>query len=173
MRPPAARLGHHPLLIGLHWLTAVAVLAAYASGGDPSRAGQIIGGQLHVASGLAVFGLTALRLPVRWLAGAPPAEPWLVWQRRMARAVQTALYVLLLLVPLAGWAALAGASAQFVLLGWPLPQAQATWLYLIGQAHVGLGDALVGLAGAHALAALLHHYVLGDDVLRRMSIRRG
>ncbi len=172
MHSPAVHVGHHPVLIGLHWLTAFAVLAAFTSGGDPGRAGQAIAGQLHVVSGLAVFGLTALRLPVRWLAGAPPARPLPVWQRRLARAVQTGLYALLLLVPLAGWAALADTSAQFVVLGWPLPQAQAPWLHLIGQAHAGLGNALVGLAGIHALAALLHHYVLGDQVLRRMSMRR-
>ncbi len=40
------------LVIGLHWLTALAVLSAYASGGDPSQPGNSLLGQIHVAAGL-------------------------------------------------------------------------------------------------------------------------
>ena len=37
-----------------------------------------------------------------------------------------------------------------------------------GEVHGVLGDALMWLAGFHALAALYHHFVLKDGVLRAM-----
>ncbi|MFN3594149.1 MAG: cytochrome b [Thiobacillaceae bacterium] len=161
---------HPALVIGLHWLTALAVLAAYASCGDPSQAGNGLSGQIHVAAGLAVFGLTALRLPLRGLAGVKTGEGLPAWQRKAAQIAQATLYLLLILTPLAGWAALADKSGQFVLLGWslPLPAAQALWVQGLGVLHTGLGNALIALAGLHASAALLHHYLLGDTVLARM-----
>lgn len=161
---------HPALVIGLHWLTALAVLAAYASGGDPSQAGNGLSGQIHVAAGLVVSGLTALRLPIRGLAGVKTGEGLPAWQRKAAQIVQATLYLLLILTPLAGWAALADKAPHFVLLAWslPLPSAQALWLQGLGAIHAGLANALIALAGLHALAALLHHYVLGDAVPARM-----
>lgn len=161
---------HPALVIGLHWLTALAVLAAYASGGDPSQAGNGLSGQIHVAAGLVVFGLTALRMPIRWLSGTRTDTGLPAWQRKAAQIAQATLYLLLILTPLAGWAALADRSPHFVLLGWPLPlpAAQALWVQGLGAVHAVLGNVLIALAGLHALAALAHHYVLGDGVLRRM-----
>ena len=39
---------------------------------------------------------------------------------------------------------------------------------LIGQAHNWIGWAIVVTAAGHAAAALYHHYVVKDNVLRRM-----
>lgn len=166
---------HATPLILLHWLTALAVVVAYVSSGDPTEAGHALSGQIHVASGLAVFLLAALRLPLRLVAGVPAAEPAPRWQLRAARAAHLALYVLLFAVPLAGWAELADQAHAFSVLGWalPLPDAGALWVRALGAAHTTLGDALVWIAGLHAAAALAHHYVLRDGTLARMLPRRG
>ena len=37
-----------------------------------------------------------------------------------------------------------------------------------GDVHEFLGDAIIWLAGAHAVAALYHHFMLKDGVLRSM-----
>lgn len=164
---------HASPLIGLHWLTALAVIVAYVSSGDPTQASHALSGPIHVASGLAVFLLVALRLPVRWMAGVPADAPGPRWQQRAARAMHVALYALLFAVPVAGWAELADKATQFSVLGWalPLPDAGALWVRALGAAHTTLGDALVWLAGAHALAALAHHALLHDGVLARMLPR--
>lgn len=53
---------------------------------------------------------------------------------------------------------------------WPLPWpgAQALCVQGLGAVHAALVNALVALAGLHALAALAHHALLGDSVLRHM-----
>lgn len=160
-------------LIALHWLTAATVLLAYITGGDPTKAKSVLdalAGQVHVASGLLVFALVALRLRLRALLGAPAAEPGPRWQQRAATAAHIGLYALMLIVPLAGWAALADKTAAFTLLGiaLPLPDANATWVKLLGETHETLGNVFIWLAGLHAVAALAHHFVLRDATLLRM-----
>lgn len=166
---------HAPHLILLHWLTALAVVLAYASSGDPSKASHALSGQIHVASGLAVFLLVALRLPLRLIAGVPAPEPGPLWRQQAARTTHVVLYALLFTVPLAGWAELADKTAQFSVFGraLPLPDAGALWVRALGAAHTTLGDALVWIAGLHAAAALAHHYLLRDGTLARMLPRRG
>lgn len=168
-------------LILLHWLTALALAVAYVSSGDPTKASHALSGQIHVASGLAVFLLVLVRLPLRLLVGVPASEPGPRWQQRAAHWAHLALYALMFAVPLAGWAELADKAdmATFALAGTalPLPDAGAWWVRALGAAHTTLGDAFVWLAGLHAAAALAHHYLLRDATLTRMlpwlSSRRG
>ena len=46
------------------------------------------------------------------------------------------------------------------------------WAPAVARVHAWLGDAVMWLAGLHALAGLFHHYVLKDDVLESMLPRR-
>ena len=166
---------HATPLIVLHWLTALAVSVAYLSSGDPTKISHAVSGPLHVASGLAAFALVVLRLPVRLLFGVPAPQPAPRWQRQAAQAAHAALYALMVLVPLAGWAELADKTATYSLAGWalPLPDAGALWVRALGAAHTTLGDLFVWLAGLHAAAALAHHALRGDATLARMLPRRG
>lgn len=165
---------HTSPLIALHWLTAIAVVVAYASSGDPTKASHVLSGAIHVASGLAVFALFALRLPLRLIAGAPPPEPGPLWQQLAATWAHGALYALMFAVPLAGWAALADQTTAYSLAGFALllPDAHALWVRALSAAHTTLGDAFVWLAGLHAAAALFHQYVMRDGTLARMLPRR-
>lgn len=160
-------------LLAVHWLVAVAVLLAYVTGGNPAKAKSafdVFVSQVHVASGLSVAGLLLLRVPLRLLLGAPQPEPAPRWQLRAAKAAHVALYGLMALVPLAGWAALAHKDPNFQLFRWalPLPDDSVTWVRLLGKAHEALGNVFIWVAGVHAAAALLHHFVMRDDTLRRM-----
>ncbi len=164
-----------PLLL-LHWLTVVAVIVAYATSGDPSHAKSEIDtfvGQIHVASGLFVAALTGVRLPLRLIMNAPQAEPACAWIHRAATAMQWLLYALMMVVPLAGMAALAGKVQTFTVAGFALPMlnAQTVWVSRLGDAHQTIGNLFVSLAGAHAIAALWHHFWVKDNTLRSMLPR--
>jgi cytochrome b561 len=94
------------------------------------------------------------------------------WQRRAAAVSHVLLYVLLLVIPISGWLYSSATGVQVVYLGLvPLPdlvpkdKALAT---VLQACHVGLNFTLLALVCLHAVAALLHHFVERDTVLRRM-----
>ena len=161
----------------LHWLTAILVLAAfiYGPGGSEDRvysAAADFDRRLHETLGLSVFVLTCLRLAWRAIDRRPEPPPAARWMSLAAGIVQALLYVLLLAVPLT---AITGAwlegHALTLLGGLSIPALLAkshTTGAQLAELHGWLGDAILWLAGAHALAALLHHYVLKDGVLKSM-----
>lgn len=175
------------LSIALHWLTAIAVVAAFALGpgdfgrfvaraGDPGTRTDIVA---HEALGLLVGLMTLVRLA--WLPLRPkaPAETGPAAMRRMAVVVRVSLWVLLAATPLLGLVALAQAGQPVTL---PAGLRLAPWSPLLpgglpdtpdwGHVHAFLGDAIVWLAGLHAAGALVHRYLLHDGVLERMLPRR-
>lgn len=165
----------------LHWLTAVLVLVAfiYGLGGSEERvysAARDSDRQLHETLGLCVLALAALRILWRVIDKRPTPPEVPRWMSRAAGAVQAALYVLLFAVPLT---AITGAwlegHALTLLAGVTVssPLAESHGLGAkIAELHTWLGDAILWLAGAHALAGLFHHFVLKDGVLRSMLPRR-
>lgn len=165
----------------IHWLTAILVLAAfvYSPGGSEARvyaANRDFDRQLHETLGMGVFVLSAARLLWRWFDTRPEAESGSRWMAYAATAIQAVLYVLLFAVPLT---AMIGAWLEghpLTLLGSltipPLFDESHAAGARIANVHTWLGDCILWLAGVHAVAALFHHYILKDDVLRSMLPRR-
>ncbi len=163
-----------------HWITAIVVLVAfiYGPGGSEQRvyaASRDFDRHLHETLGLLVFGLAVLRLLWR-LADERPDPPQVArWMNLGAKAVQGALYLLMLALPLT---AIAGAWLEghpLTLLGGveiapPIAASHDTGV-AIATLHTWLGDAIMWLAGLHALAALYHHFLLRDGVLVSMLPR--
>lgn len=177
-RNSATRYG--PVAQALHWLTTIFVVVAfiYGPGGPESRIyseARDFDRRLHETLGLAVFLLSILRLSWRAFDRHPDPPDMPRWMGTAAKAVQALLYVLLFLVPIT-------AVASAWLEGHPV-----TWLggnvgpwiaerhdlgKQFAEIHEFLGDAILWVAGAHAAAALYHHFVLRDGVLRSMLPRR-
>ncbi|MFC5496803.1 cytochrome b [Caenimonas terrae] len=165
-----------------HWLTAALVLAAflYGPGGSEERvysAARAADRQLHETLGLCVLALVVLRLLWRLVDTRPEPVEVARWMGLAARAMQAGLYLLLFAVPLT---AVAGAWLEghpLTLLGgleigpWLAPAHDTGTL--VAEIHTWLGDAILWLAGAHALAALFHHFMLHDGVLLSMLPGRG
>ena len=79
-------------------------------------------------------------------------------------------------MPLAGWALLGAEGKPILFFGLELPPLTAPDHDLaetIEELHEIGGTILYILIGIHAAAALAHHYLLGDDTLRRMLPGRG
>ena len=127
----------------------------------------------HKSIGVTVLLLALARLAWRLMHPAPvPLAIMPVWQQRAATAVHALLYVLLLAIPLTGWLYSSAAGAQTAYLGLvQLPDLLARDKALAAQlklVHVTLNYTTLALVVMHAAAALKHHVVDRDDVLRRM-----
>lgn len=167
----------------LHWLTAIIVTIAFILGPggfgrlmrqgiDPATRSDIV---WHETLGLSVLVLTVLRL--LWIAFRPaaPQPPMARWMDVTAKLVRLALWALLLALPITALLALGSEAHPLTLLGGvrieqmpfiahsPIAKL-ADW----GDVHQFLGDAIMWLAGLHAVAALYHHLVLKDGVLLSM-----
>ncbi|MEA3540288.1 MAG: cytochrome b [Pseudomonadota bacterium] len=161
--------------ITLHWLIAVLVFgnivgAVYAEGLPDAERGAIMG--IHKSVGITVLALTLWRLVLRLKAGflVLPAH-MKAWEIALARFTHIGFYVLLLVLPLSGWAF--AASPEWPLVWFdlvPLPDSP------LGKAGRGVFHALHGPAAflalvlvvLHVLGALKHHFIDRDDVLSRM-----
>jgi cytochrome b561 len=159
----------------LHWSAAALIVLAWAlmemkDFFPKGSEGRRIVALLHYNTGLLAFALLVLRLPWRWLHPVAEVDAAL-WMKRIAAATKAALYVLLLIVPLSGLAALQSKGEAVAFLGVPLPDlfsGLAPWRKAIKEVHEVLSNSLLVLAAAHAAAALWHHFVLRDATLRRM-----
>jgi len=160
----------------LHWLTAVLVsaqlLTGYAMALRPEFIPPLIA--VHRSMGAIVFVVAALRLLWRQsFARFPPFPPRLPrvlqW---LATKSEHALYAILLLQPVTGFSASVLRGRPFDILAFHvpvlLPRNMDLWL-LLQTVHRAGAYALAGLAAGHALMALIHHYLLRDDVLVMMA----
>ena len=163
--------------IGLHWLTLVILIGVYAcinltdlypKGSEPREALKT----WHFMLGLTVLLLVTLRLLNRLVGTSPVVSPPLPrWQQRLAGAIHVALYALMLAMPILGWLLLSAAGKPIPFFGARLPALLAENKDLAGQLkeiHETIGTIGYFLIGAHALAALFHHYVTRDNTLVRM-----
>jgi len=160
----------------LHWLTLALLAALYAMGwvleDVESAATRKLLMTAHQSLGLLVVILALVRLAAAWRMPFRPADEIASWMERLAGLTHAALYLLMIALPLSGWAytTIKGGSVNFFWLG-KLP-------HLFGEddnladsffeAHELIGIALLALVALHAAAALFHHLVLRDAVLARM-----
>lgn len=126
----------------------------------------------HTQFGMAVLLVMLPRLLVRSRATRPPVVPPLPrWQDLLARATHLALYILLVATPLLGIANRLWNPGGWDFLGIPLPHVPVpdrAFSKTLEGIHENFGNILMYLAAIHAVAALFHHYVQRDNVLRRM-----
>jgi cytochrome b561 len=173
-----APLAYRPIQKWLHWsMAAIIVLVMIPAGLTMTRLGEGEATntlyELHKSFGLIVFGLAVVRTAIRLSRGAPPLEPNVpVWQRFAAYTSHYALYMLIFLVPLTGWAATSACCAP-VNLFWtvpltlPVPHGEdlATGIFRL---HYGFVYTLMAIVAVHVAGALQHHFIRRDRTLVRM-----
>ncbi|MDP3405877.1 MAG: cytochrome b [Brevundimonas sp.] len=160
-----------------HWglallvLTQVLLITAHEAN-EASGSRQFI--DMHKQIGLTILILTLARIGWRIANPAlplPAGTPG--WQKIAARATHVLFYVLLLGLPLGGWAASSAAGRDiswFGLFNWPLlPLPQSRELAGTFMDMHGLGaKVMYVLLALHVGAALKHHFLDRDNVLHRM-----
>jgi len=159
----------------LHWLVALAIVAVWAIAmvaDDLPKEERALWIWTHKSLGVTIFALLLVRIPLR-LAFPSPRLPegtskLLVG---LAHLGHTALYLLMLAVPLVGIAMSWSNGRAVDLWGLPLPALlpeDKPFAHDLKEWHETLGNALLFVAFAHAAAALFHQHWLKDGLLARM-----
>ena len=161
----------------MHWTTVLMVVISIPVG---IVMGRIEGGalqnalyDLHRSLGFLVLVVTLVRLVYRLFFPPPPLPAELPsWQPVVSKIVHIALYTLLIVVPIVGWAGTSAFGAPIWIFGlFVLPDFVAQDRVLARQLldlHEVLSYTLAGLIVIHIGAAFYHLSERGDRVFRRM-----
>ncbi|MGE4062129.1 MAG: cytochrome b [Rhodospirillaceae bacterium] len=160
-----------------HWLTALAVVTAIVLGfamvsAQPGpRQNQLY--DLHRSFGALILALTGARLLWRLFSPPPRLVPGMPkWQKTAATAMHRLLYVILIAMPLLGWAGTSAFPATITVFGLfelpPLVAPNRELSTILLGIHWRLAWLLCVLIAGHIAAALYHHFVVRDETLRRM-----
>ena len=160
-----------------HWLIALLIFVQIALGIaavnwplSPTKLNLFF---WHKSIGMTVLLLVAARLLWRFTNRVPDLpENMPGWERLAAQASHFLLYVAMAGLPLSGWVLSNASGIPFQVFGWvPLPAIvlpDNDKAEIAKQVHHAFALLLFLLLVAHIGAALRHHYVRHDDVLKRM-----
>lgn len=161
----------------IHWAVVVIVLGLITVGvimhempNSPEKF-QLYG--LHKATGITLLTLVIFRLGWRIANPTPPilGKPatWEIW---LARANHGLFYVVLIIMPLAGWGLSSAANIPVSVFGlFTMPALVAPDKELIvvfRDLHFACAVTLSGLITLHVAGALKHQFVNRDGTIRRM-----
>ena len=169
--------GYTGVAIALHWLIAVAILCTFLLAHYMTDL-QLSPVKLKLYSyhkwiGVTIFLLVLIRLAWR-VSHRPPAPPASMpaWQHSAASIAHILLYVLTLAIPVSGWLMSSASGFQVVYFGvLPIPDLLAKDKAVAEQLkelHEALNWLMLLVVTLHVAAALKHHLIDRDDVLRRM-----
>jgi cytochrome b561 len=180
------RSTYSAVAIGFHWLIATLILTNIGLAwyfNTLHGEAQVAPVMLHKSIGITVLLLSVLRLGWRLAVPAPKLPDTLTpWERWAAKAVHVGFYVLMLGLPLSGWAWVSSSplirvhpTVLYGVVHWPAipyPGLDSDQLHATRKAlqftHFTLAKLAYGLIALHVGAALKHFVIDRDDVVGRM-----
>lgn len=128
---------------------------------------------LHKAVGIITLALIIFRMIWKFINTSPALPDSLdAWQKLAAKSSHAVLYILMLAMPLSGWAMSSAAGFPVSIFGWfTMPNIVAPDKELLGffrEAHEIIAYLIILVTLTHVTAALLHHFYYKDNVLTRM-----
>ncbi len=163
--------------MALHWSIALLIVCAFTLGLVMTDIPGFTPAKLkyyswHKWMGVTVLGLACARVLWRRFHRPPPAAAMPAWQHRAADATHILLYLLIFAVPVSGYLYTLAAGVPVVYLGlFQLPvfmEPNPELKPILKNIHYVLNLVMAAAVAAHALAALKHHFIDRDDVLKRM-----
>jgi cytochrome b561 len=162
--------------IFFHWAVFLLVALAYLAieiRGPKGSDSRVFWMNVHLSAGSLVLVLSALRVAWRAVTRAPEPVPQPALLAFLAKLTHFALYVFTIAQPLLG-IMMINMGGEPVTLDWlgvsyTLFGPDKALRPLVRDAHELLGNVFYFVIGLHALAAIYHHFVRRDGMLRRMS----
>lgn len=162
----------------MHWTSALTVIGLFALGLwmvglDYYSSWYKPAPHIHKSLGILLFIVTVARFLWR-LSNPTPKDPPTVdrLQSLAAHAVHLTLYALLLLIMFSGYLISTADERPIEVFNWFSVPALITKIPnqedLAGDIHFYLAWTLIALVVLHALAAIKHHLIDRDDILKRM-----
>ncbi len=167
----------------LHWVRAVLVIQTLGAGwvmtiledAESWKYGVLY--PTHKSFGLLVFGIVVAQIVIRWCTKLPPSASVIApWERRLSKMVHATMYVLLVAVPLMGYAMSSSYSRSdgITLFGLQvaelLPKDDARFV-VFQTMHKIMAYTLLAMIVLHVAGVVKHRYFdqrSGSDVLPRM-----
>lgn len=173
--------------IWLHWLMAGLLVGLIFVGwnmGEAPREVRFQLYQMHKTFGIVVLLLTLARVLWRLMNPPPPKVAMPGWQKAVSSATHVLFYLLMIGLPLSGWAYVSASPAGVptllfgqAALQWPhMPffmdmalEARKMLAENIESAHGAMAWGVLVLLGLHVLAALKHQFIDKDRLIARMA----
>ena len=157
-----------------HWFIAITLLGLFITGYNLENFGIPMLRKAHKAIGFMILLLVVARLLWRFGNITPTYEASMPkWMILSAHSMHYMLYALMIVVPLAGFiASNAGQYPVSFLFLFDMPSLFASKNPELGKdamfIHRQAALIFAYAIGAHILAALYHHYIKKDNILKRM-----
>jgi cytochrome b561 len=160
----------------LHWSIVILIIAQYflaeIAHDLPKGPEALAWMTRHKSIGMLILLLAIARIGWRLANKGLPTPIGEGFLKKAASAGHGLLYLLILAIPLSGWAMTSAANGPvpfFGLFEFPAIVGENHDLHeALEEVHEALFNAVFILAVGHALAALYHHFILKDSTLRRM-----
>ena len=169
--------GYSSLSVSLHWVMLALIFAAYAlmnlKGMFPSGSHEReMMANWHYTFGLSVLILVCVRIWARIAGPTPEVKPPIPgWQIDISNFMHTALYMLMIFLPVLGWLAVCAKGTVISFYGLELPSLvneNKEFFTLFKRIHERFATVGYFLIGLHAAAALFHHYFKRDKTMNLM-----
>ena len=183
----AARSRYSSVAIALHWTIAALILTNIALGLYLGTLGTAALGSttimFHKSIGITVLLLSLARLGWRVIHPAPTLPAYLRgWERLAAQGVHALFYVLMIGLPLSGWAWVSSSpllklhpTVLYGVIPWPAfpfpglgPDQMHAARKTLQLTHESLAWIACGAIALHVAAALKHQFIDRDDIVARM-----
>ena len=162
----------------LHWLIALLTLTLFFVGVwmvelDYYDSWYQVAPWWHKGLGVLVLLLVVFRWCWQYFDAAPAELSSISpWQLKSARIVHVLMNALIIFIGVTGYLIVTAKGHALVVFDWFAIPAVLSGIAnledMAGEGHAVLAYVLMGLAGLHSLAALIHHFIYRDKTLIRM-----
>lgn len=173
MRPKSKTKKNGRVAVAIHWISAALIVVLMASDlraaatVDPTAKAAIL--RAHAPLGIAILVLTLVRF-VWWRFDRrpPPIAVMPRAQELAARAVHTLFYVAIVFMAATGIGMFVLSGAGAIVFGSAAGGLPDFWRYQPRIEHWLAARLMLGLLALHIGAALYHHFILRDRLIRRI-----